>query len=397
MGFGDLFMHENKTKVAFIKFGGCASGGTEKFIQNIAVNLSKDKYDITYFYCDSAPYIGSDWVHPDTDPSRKAFLEKSGIKLVKFKVEAKDVRYPTHPWVGTDFFDIFNEKDFDVIQTARAGHPEFPFTHINSTSIVDAVTLPGMAENKANVEKVIHISKFQSETWIKAGGDPEKVVIVPIFSEIKQEDGDDFRKELGISETDFVFGFHQRNDPGISSPVPLQAFKQLCSSNPPEIHFVLMGGSHKHDEWAKHLEIKNFHHLPHSGDIKTVEKFLRTLNVFSHGRSDGETFGLSIAEAMCYSLPVVSHAALSMGHVETIGRGGIVAESVQDYATEMLNLFKDENYRKSKSAMAKSEYETRLSTPANIRKIESIYEEVVKKKKVDDLPDDEFWERVWDK
>ena len=57
-----------KKRIAFIKFGGLAAGGTEKHLQTLACNLPPDKFDITYFYCDSAPYIGNDFVHLDTDP-----------------------------------------------------------------------------------------------------------------------------------------------------------------------------------------------------------------------------------------------------------------------------------------------------------------------------------------
>ena len=45
-------------KVAFIKFGGMANGGTEKVLQTIASELPKDEFDVDFFYCDSAPYIG---------------------------------------------------------------------------------------------------------------------------------------------------------------------------------------------------------------------------------------------------------------------------------------------------------------------------------------------------
>jgi hypothetical protein len=60
-----------KIRVAFIKFGGLASGGTEKYLQTIAVNLPSDKFIVDYFYCDASPYLGSDWVHPTTDPERE--------------------------------------------------------------------------------------------------------------------------------------------------------------------------------------------------------------------------------------------------------------------------------------------------------------------------------------
>ena len=140
-------------KIAFVKFGGLALGGTEKHLQILAARLPKDKFDVKYFYCDAAPYLGSDWVHPDTDPHRLKFMQDEGVNLVKFDVKYKDIRTGTHDWVDTNFWEVFNEEDFDILQTGRAGHSEYPFTHINNVPQVDCITLPNMAETKSNVKK----------------------------------------------------------------------------------------------------------------------------------------------------------------------------------------------------------------------------------------------------
>ena len=50
-------------KVAFIKFGGMANGGTEKYLQTIAAYLPKDEFEVDFFYCDAAPYIGLSLIH----------------------------------------------------------------------------------------------------------------------------------------------------------------------------------------------------------------------------------------------------------------------------------------------------------------------------------------------
>ena len=42
-------------KIAFIKFGGMANGGTEKYLQTIAAHLPKDEFEVDFFYCDAAP------------------------------------------------------------------------------------------------------------------------------------------------------------------------------------------------------------------------------------------------------------------------------------------------------------------------------------------------------
>ena len=38
-----------KIKIAFIKFGGMANGGTEKYLQTIASYLPKDEFEVDFF------------------------------------------------------------------------------------------------------------------------------------------------------------------------------------------------------------------------------------------------------------------------------------------------------------------------------------------------------------
>ena len=95
-------------KIAFIKYAGCALGGTETFLRKIAANINKDIFEVHYFYCDATPYIGSDYKHIDTDPSAEVYLKESGVKLHKFNVKYKNLKVPTHDWLETNFWDVFN-------------------------------------------------------------------------------------------------------------------------------------------------------------------------------------------------------------------------------------------------------------------------------------------------
>ena len=72
----------NKIKIAFIKFGGLAATGTEKWYQVIAANLPEDEFIVDYYYCDAAPYIGSDFEHPTTDESRLNFMNRCSVYLI---------------------------------------------------------------------------------------------------------------------------------------------------------------------------------------------------------------------------------------------------------------------------------------------------------------------------
>ena len=360
-------------KVAFIKFGGMANGGTEKVLQTIAAELPKDKFIVDYFYCDSAPYIGSDFVHPDTDPSRLQYVKNNGVNVIKFDVEFKDLRTATHDWVNTNFWELFDEEKYDVIQTGRSGHPEYPFTLINKTPIVDSIHLSGMAENKHNTIKTVLISKEQRDRWIMSGGPADKAVIIPNPLRIPDVGDINYREEFGWQDK-FIFGLHQRRDNHIFSPIPLEAYDEIEDDN---TAFLLLGGSENYQKQAKDLGLKNFKHLPPVGELEPIHKFLNTLDVFAHGRSDGEQCSCAIIEAMSHGLPVISHTAPSMGQLEQIGDAGKVTNSYQEYSEVMVEMIDNKNYYSKCAQNSKKRYNEIYKLESIIKKYADIYEGVV--------------------
>ena len=361
-----------KIKIAFIKFGGMGFGGTEKVLQDIAAKLPKDRFEVDYYYCDAAPYIGSDFKHIDTDPSRIEYVKKHGVNPIKFNVQFKNVTVYTHDWVGTDFWEIFNEDNYDVIQTGRSGHPEYPFTHINTTPIVDSIHLSGMAEDKPNVVKTVLISNEQRERWVAAGGPRERSILIPNPVEIPKVT-ESYTEELGLEEK-FVFGLHQRDNDGIFSPIPLNAYKKVETD---DTFFIIFGGSNKYKEQAQKLEIKNIKFFPTTADLQLIHKFLNTLSVYAHGRADGEQCSCAIIEALSHSLPVISHIAPSMGQAEQIADAGKVVRDHEEYSEVMRRLIQDPDYYSNCRQNAKKRYEEVYSLEKVISQYIQIYEGIV--------------------
>ena len=365
-----------KIKVAFIKFGGMANGGTEKYLQTIAAHLPKDQFDVDFFYCDAAPYIGSDFKHLDTDASRVEYTKSHGVNLIKFDVEFKDVTKPTHDWVNTNFWEHFNEENYDVIQTGRSGHPEYPFTMINKTPIIDSIHLAGMGEDKANVYKTVLISEEQKSKWIAAGGDSSRGEIIPVPVEIPDYNQSSYLEEFGWKDK-FVFGMHQRNDMHIFSSIPLEAYEEIQND---DTAFLILGGCSNYRKQAKDYKLKNVKFLDTTSDISLIHKFLNTLNVYAHGRSDGEQCSSSIIEGMSHSLPMISHTAASMGQKEQIGNAGKVVEGYEDYANEMNKLMHDKKYYAQCVYNCNKRYKQIYNVPSIISKFIKLYKEVAEKK-----------------
>ena len=358
-------------KVAFVKFGGMANGGTEKYLQTIAAYLPKDEFEVDFFYCVAAPYIGSDFKHLDTDDSRVEYTKSHGVNLIKFDVEFKDVTKPTHDWVNTNFFELFDEDNYDVIQTGRSGHPEYPFIHINKTPIIDSIHLAGMGEDKANVYRTVLISEEQKSKWVQAGGNPNRGVIIPVPVEVPEFDSTSYIDEFGWKNK-FVFGMHQRNDIHIFSPVPLEAYEEIHSD---DTAFLILGGSSNHRKQAKDYKLKNVKFLDTTSDINLIHKFLNTLNVYAHGRSDGEQCSSSIIEGLSHSLPMISHTAPSMGQREQIGDAGQVVDGYEEYSEVMKMLMNNKNYYVNCKVAAEKRYREIYDVPSIISKFMELYRE----------------------
>ncbi len=362
-----------KIRVAFIKYGGLSAGGTEKFLQTIAAHLNRDKFEVTYFYTDAVPYIGSSHMHSNTDQNRMMYMQKHNIKLVKVNLDKVDLTKRTYPWINTDIFSKFIEKDHDIVQTGRAGHPEFPFTKIRNVPIVDSLHLLAGVDNQYNISRVMHITNWSRKIWERKGGDKNRSVLVSHPIEIQTSNYSSFKHEMGL-DGKIVFGFHQRDSDEIFSEIPLAAYKKIESDNN---HFIILGGSKLYKKQADNLGIKNISFLSHTADPEFIYSFLATLDVYAHGRKDGEVNSTAMAEAMYFKLPIISHVSkLNNGHVECIGNAGFVAKNQDEYDLELQKISTDEAYRIQLSANSEKRFNDMYELKSQIMKIEEIYEDV---------------------
>jgi len=363
-----------KIRLAFVKFGGLSAGGTEKFIQTIAAHLPKDEFEITFFYTDTAPYVGSDYHHAGTDPNREAYMREHGVRLVQVAVEAKDITRPTCDWVGTDFWTLFREEDFDLVQTARAGPPEFPFYQMRRIPIIDSLHYLGGIDNQWNTARVVHTSRFSLTEWVRRGGDAKRAVLVYHPIEIRPFRPLDYRRTYGL-ESKFVFGFHQRDDAHIFSPMMLEAFRRIAG---PANHFMILGGSKRHRQQAADLGLTNVTFLEHSASPDVLYSFLSALQVFAHGRRDGEINSTAIAEALAFGLPVVTHYTDTYdGQVEGVGDAGFAAHTVDEYEGFLKRLESDALLYKDYSDRARRRFKDNYDLHTQVEKMRALYHDVM--------------------
>jgi len=373
---------KEKIKIAFIKFAGLAAGGTEKYLQTLAANLPKEEFEVDYYYTDGVQLIGNSWKHPDTDRDRVKYMIDNGINIIHVNCEARDDRFgPPYTWINSNFFELFNQKKYDIVQTGRSGYQEYPFCDMKNDIFIDSIHGYGVQgiEKRDNIIKTILLSSTQIKNWINNGGDEDKIVCIPPLIEFSKLPSISLRKELNIENDIFIYGMHQGNREDIFSDIPLQAYKQIENE---KTLFLMLGGANKYRVQAQQLNIKNIKFLNFNGDSKYINDFVKTLDVFSHGRFDGEVCSAAIIEALYHGKPIISHPAINNGHFEQIEGCGFVAFSVDEYSKKMQFFLDNKQMYDTLSNNCLLKYNNLYSFQKSIDKYTNLYKEIVYERKI---------------
>lgn len=349
-------------KIAFCKYGGLATGGTEKYLQSLALLYNEAGHQIDYYYTDATPIEGTDWKHPDTCPERRKLLKSAGINTRFVQVQRRGHAAGGSEWIGTNFFDLFNEEDYDFLVTAGDGRAEFPYTHLKQIPIIH--TIHGWhAYNAPNIHKSVLLCKWQADRWLASGGDTTKLQIIPplipipTFTSIRQ-----FRRTHNIPSSAVVLGLHQApgEAPGVASLVSLEAFASIESD---DLYYVILGGDEQHRSFCQSRNIQNVIFIPLEPDTQKVHSFLSEIDIYAHCRHDGEVCSASLIEAMAHGKPIISHVGngTNLGHLEQIEGIGKVTNNPKEYADE-IRLLLDSGYRAEVSKRSKQKYLSKYAT-----------------------------------
>jgi hypothetical protein len=128
------------------------------------------------------------------------------------------------------------------------------------------------------------------------------------------------RAELGIPEDAIVFGRHGAMDT-FDIQAARDAVVDVATSNP-SIYFLFLNT-------PRFCDLPNVIHLPRTVDIEAKQKFINTCDAYLHARSDGETFGLAVAEFAVSDKPI-----LACTHCTDDAHLRILGDKVYRYTTK---------------------------------------------------------------
>ena len=352
----------DRKRIAFVHVTGLSSGGTEQFLQRLAVSLKERGHIVDFYYANN------------TAEHRKKYVEDHGVRTIKFEcgfiVEKRGYRYA----FNCNFNKVFT-NEYDLVQIGTDGCELSYLSCIKKIPIVDSIHYVTGVNNRYNISRVMHISEFSRKLWEEKGGDAKRTVMISLPLQRKSFEYMDIRKELGLKKDCFIFGMHQANRDEIFSDIPLRAYKEVEAENNA---YVLLNGSQLYRKQAKQLGLKRVYFYDYVQDDNHFYSILKSFNVYAHGRKDGELNSAAIAEALSLGLPIITHPSSDFnGHLEIVKNNGYVANDYIEYAEYMKKLQNDSSLREKMGEESLKIFNDKYDFEMQMNNIEKIYEEII--------------------
>lgn len=248
--------------------------------------------------------------------------------------------------IGVNYFceidDYLLKNNINIILIIKTGHNDNKVSKIAKNVILCIFNC-----NEEHGDAYIVISDFLLKKYNKQYNILPHIVYLPNHQE-------DMRIELKIPQNALVYGRH-----GGYEQFDIK-YVQECvynvALNNPNIYFIFVNTK----IFCNKLE--NIIFLNKIIDLNDKRKFINTCDAMLWGRSDGETFGLSIAEFSICNKPVLATKIGDLAHVDLLNNKGIWYSNKENLEYLLVNI--DRNKIKNNDWNAYKNY-----TPEKVMKI----------------------------
>ena len=155
-----------------------------------------------------------------------------------------------------------------------------------------------------NVRK-LYVSGFNNTRRLRKKG---LLIAEQFFNPLRFPELIDAEESRSKEPSTVVFGRTGRGDSAIFDPISILAFSNLEKEFGEKVRFIYVNPSVEAMNLAKQLGCRRIEFRDWL-DENTLKEFYKQIDVFAHSRLDGETVGISIAEALIAQKPVITHVS----------------------------------------------------------------------------------------
>lgn len=293
--------------------------GTDRTAQLFAKHIDRDKFDVYIVYRDSDTNerldIAREWLGEDKVLPYMWVPGKSG-KVAPYLPEAQNLD------------QVLSDIDPDIVHIHRSGYAEWPGMRSlapRAKWVETNIFGYNDASSERQIDLNLYVSDFVKQAALKAGNKEGPVLYNPVelpHLDMTPENRLHCREKLlrrfGMPDDAVILGRVGRSDN--FDAISLKALKHIDSD---KAFYLVVNPCDNWKQWAKNLRLNNVHFIDPIVDDAELSSFYMGLDIYAHARYDGESFGVSIAEAMMHGVPVLSHySGAYNGQAEIIESGG---------------------------------------------------------------------------
>jgi len=350
-------------------------GGTEKTCQLFFEHANTKEFQVALAY-------EKHGIHPRMDEFDKSSAICRGTKWAVDSYSS-----PKQP-DGTELQHVIDTFKPDILHVYRSGYHEFPEPgfDVNVLHCVETNVF-GFYDANPQIDRSLFMSKWLMDYTSKHLGykadrfdfvnnpveRPYTNQVLPIA-------------ELWHNEGATIVGRCGRPDNGIYNSLNVDAVRLLRMQGY-DIRFIVAAAPSNMVHDLSRYEIP-FYLIEPTTDPLVLSTFYNSVDIYTHARADGETFGVNIAEAMIHGKPVITHIATpsipGMGvfqsqtqlvdHNQT---GFVVHNVAAEYADVLKKLVDDRELRNTMGEFGRRKAEAEYEVSVCMNKLENIYKEII--------------------
>lgn len=359
-----------------------ALGGTEKTCQLFFEHADKSKFEVAVAYEKTG-------VHPRMEEFQKGAAVCNG-KLFQVDNHSFDDCND-----GPSIQEVIEEFKPDILHVYRSGYNEFPEpgVHVTVPHFIETNVF-GHYDSNLKIDKSLFMSKWLMDNTLRR----LSVISRGIARWNTRFDFVNNPVEMPYTDDTFliaqrwkdtgaiIVGRCGRPDNGIYNSINVDAVRLLRMQGY-DIRFLVVAPPSNMVKDLIEFDIP-FHAVDPTVNPLLLSMFYNSVDIYTHARADGETFGVNIAEAMIHGKPVITHYAVpsvpgmgvfqSQAELVSNGETGLVVNNfVNEYAEALKLLIDDKEMRLSMGEAGRVKAEREYEISACMKKLERIYEEVV--------------------
>jgi len=185
-----------------------------------------------------------------------------------------------------------------------------------------------------------------------------------------------FRKRLGVSDNETLFGRLSRPEPNKWTDLALNAFMRALQNNRSIKLLLREPPGHVSEKLRTSPDAHHFIVMPATSDPDELRLTMAALDVVLHTSSIGESFGYGIAEPMNLGKPVITHSVpwQDQAQIELVRNGecGLVASTPLTMARAILRLAGDTTLRHEMGIRARAHIRSLADPDTSLSRIERI-------------------------